>query len=240
MGNNVQGFEYENTVISALKESGFCGNITEGAGASAADADADFEVNGVRHLVEVKKDVGAQMGGTSARYIDGKFNITSDSVDVDTQEMIISALKTRVEPIEAMLERVGIDQFPASCPKDTWNEAKTEGFLKPINAKIRKDTDFIVNHYNKKGINYIQIGGAGLFYMGDNPANLPIPKLEGEIDIELRAGRSGSKVNAQGVAMVGGGLRAQGRLKFKGKSPFTLDDVDSIKGLFLETVDGKF
>jgi hypothetical protein len=182
-------------------------------------------------LVEVKKDDGAQMGGTSARYIDGEFAMAGDAVDSDTQEMIIAALDSRREAIESFLGRVGAEQFPLSCPKNVWTEAKTEGLLKPINAKIRKHTDFIVDHYNKKGINYIQIGGAGLFYLGENPANLPIPKLEGEIDIELRAGRSGSKVNAQGVAMVGGGLRAQGRLKFKGSSPYTLDDPESIKGL---------
>jgi hypothetical protein len=231
MGNNIEGFEYENTVIAALKQAGYCGSITEGAGASAADADADFQVGEARYLVEVKKDCGAQMGGTSARYIDGEFVIASEAVDADTQEMIIEALNNRVEPIEAMLKRIGAEQFPTSCPKETWTAAKTEGYLKPINAKIRKDTDFIINHYRKKGINYIQIGGAGLFYMGENPANLPIPKLEGEIDIELRAGRSGSKVNAQGVAMVGGGLRAQGRLKFHGRSPYSLDDPQSIKNV---------
>ena len=231
MGNNIEGFEYENTVIAALKQAGACGNITEGAGASAADADADFQVGGLRYLVEVKKDAGAQMGGTSARYIDGEFAMASDAVDSDTQEMIVEALSQRIEPIEAMLRRIGAEQFPTSCQKDTWTAAKTEGYLKPINAKIRKDTEFIINHYRKKGIHYIQIGGAGLFYMDSNPANLPIPKLEGEIDIELRAGRSGSKVNAQGVAMVGGSLRAQGRLKFKGSSPYTLDNPESIKCL---------
>jgi hypothetical protein len=230
MGNNIEGFEYENTVIAALKQAGICGTITEGAGASAADADADFQVNGVRYLVEVKKDAGAQMGGTSARYINGEFTMTSDAVDPDTQEMIIEALSNRVEPIEAMLARIGAEQFPTSCSKETWTAAKTEGYLIPINAKIRKDTEFIINHYRKKGISYIQIGGAGLFYMDSNPANLPIPKLDGEIDIELRAGRSGSKVNASGVAMVGGGLRAQGRLKFKGTSPLTLDDPENIRG----------
>ena len=175
MGNNIEGFEYENTVISALKSAGFCGSITEGAGASAADADADFEHEGKRYLVEVKKDGGAQMGGTSARYIDGEFVVASDSVDSDTQEMIVAALDSRREAIESFLKRVDATQFPLSCPKDMWTEAKTEGYLKPINAKIRKHTDFIVDHYNKKGINYIQIGGAGLFYLGENPANLPIP-----------------------------------------------------------------
>jgi len=229
MGNNIEGFEYENTVISALIESGYCGDIKQGAGSSAADADADILLANTRYLVEVKKDSGAQMGGTSVRYVDGAFTVASDAVDKDTQQMIIEALSPKVEAIEAMLHRIGSQKFPTSCSKEVWTAAKNEGYLKPINAKIRKDADFIINHYRKKGIDYIQIGGAGLFYMGNNPANLPIPKLEGEIDIELRAGRSGSKVNAEGIRVVGGGLRAQGRLKFKGTSPYSLDDPASIK-----------
>ena len=233
MSSNVEGFEYENAVIKALKDAGYCGNITEGAGASAADADADLRIGDVCYLVEVKKDAGAQMGGTSVRYIDGKFEVASDAVEQDTVDMIVEALKPKREAIDAFLRFVGVTQFPASCPKDVWNTAKVEGLLKPINAKIRKDTEFIANHYKKKGIHYIQIGGAGLFYLSENPANLPIPKLDGQIDIELRAGRSGSKLNAEGIKVVGGGLRAQGRLKFTGVSPYTLDDPESVRGLIM-------
>jgi hypothetical protein len=42
-------------------------------------------------------------------------------------------------------------------------------------------------------IDYIQIGGAGLFHLTNNPASFPVPRLEGEVDIELRPGKSGSK-----------------------------------------------
>ena len=77
----------------------------------------------------------------------------------------------------------------------------------------------------------MQIGGAGLFYLDENPANLPVPKLEGEIDIELRAGRSGSTLNAAGVRRVSGLLRAQARLKFKGESPISLDSPSGIAKL---------
>ena len=231
MSNNIEGFEYETTVIAALKEAGCCGNITEGAGASAAAADADLRIGDDCYLVEVKKDAGAQMGGTSVRYIDGEFEVASDALEQDTVEMILEALKPKQESIDAFLHFVGATQFPVSCTKEVWTTAKVAGLLKPINAKIRKDTEFIANHYKKKGIHYIQIGGAGLFYLSENPANLPIPKLEGSIDIELRAGRSGSKANADGVKVVGGGLRAQGRLKFNGVSPYTLDDPKSIESL---------
>ncbi len=228
MSANTQGFLYEDTVIRSLKEAGIAGTVLEGAGASATGVDADFMVDGKRYLLEVKKDADAQMGGTSVRYIDGKFEVVSDTVDSGTTDLIIAALDTRRDPIERLLAAIGGDKFPTTCDKHTWTIAKERGLLKPINAKIRQTTDFIVDHYKKKGIDYIQIGGAGLFYLGQNPANLPIPKLEGEIDIELRAGRSGSSVNAAGVRRVSGLLRAQGRLKFKGSSPISLDSGETI------------
>jgi hypothetical protein len=231
MSVNEQGFAYENVVIDALKFAGVAGNILEGAGASATGADADFVVDGNTYLLEVKKDADAQMGGTSVRYIDGKFEMVSDAVDPGTTDLIIAALDKKRDPIERLLAAIGGEKFPTTCDKHTWTVAKQKGLLKPINGKIKKNTNFIIDHYKKKGIDYIQIGGAGLFYLDKNPANLPIPKLEGEIDIELRAGRSGSSLNAAGQRRVSGLLRAQARLKFKGDSPITLDSATGIANL---------
>ena len=52
--------------------------------------------------------------------------------------------------------------------------------------------------------------------------------------LEIRPGRSGSKIKeyrGNFYEIVGAGIRVQGRLKFKGKSDFTLDDPNSIKEL---------
>ncbi len=231
MSNNELGFAYENEVIEALKAAGVAGDIQEGAGASATLADADFFVGGKKYLLEVKQDSHAQMGGTSVRYDNGSFEMVSEAVDTNTADLIISALDQKKEAIERFLAAIGAEKFPTTCDKYTWTAAKNKGLLKPINAKIKEDASFIIDHYKKKGIHYMQIGGAGLFYLDENPANLPVPKLEGEIDIELRAGRSGSTLNAAGVRRVSGLLRAQARLKFKGKSPISLDSPSGIAQL---------
>jgi hypothetical protein len=233
MSSNQLGFAYENDVIDSLVSAGIAGSILEGAGASATGADADFVVDGKTYLLEVKKDADAQMGGTSVRYNDGEFKIVSDNVDESTAALIISALTPKTPHIEKLLSAIGGEKFPTTCDKHIWTQAQQNGLLKPINAKIKKNTQFIIDHYKDKGIHYIQIGGAGLFYLDQNPANLPIPKLEGEIDIELRAGRSGSSLNAAGQRRVSGLLRAQARLKFKGSSPISLDSevgIAQIKG----------
>ncbi len=239
MSSNVEGFKYEKRVIEALAAAGVAGQIREGAGASSSSADADFVVNGERHLVEVKKDSFAQMGGTSVKYVNGEFvPVHSSTMDSDTVELVVRELQTKKEHVDRLISFLEKDSLPVSCEKDAWDTAKTAGLLRPINTKVRKDTSFLVEHYKSKGVDYIQIGNAGLFYLDKNPAKLPVPRLQGEVDIELRAGRSGSRKNSQGVSYVGGSLRAQGRLKFRGTSPFTLDSEDSIRKM-MEAINGK-
>ena len=228
MSNNEAGFAYENEIINSLKQAGLAGDILEGSGASATAADADFMLSGKKHLVEIKKDADAQMGGTSVRYDDGEFEIVSDSVDDSTASLIIAALAPKKNHIENLLRAIGGNKFPTTCDKYTWTVAKNKGLLKPINSKIRCGSKFIIDHYKDKGIHYMQIGGSGLFYLDENPANLPIPKLQGDIDIELRAGRSGSSLNAAGQRRVSGLLRVQGRLKFNGKSPIDLENPQTL------------
>ena len=97
-----------------------------------------------------------------------------------------------------------------------------------INTKVSHDVSYIAEHYAKKNVHYIQIGNSGVFYLKDNPADLPVPKLEGKIRIEIRSGRSGSKKRKDGVCVVGGGIRIQARLMTKNVSPYTFDDPESI------------
>lgn len=240
------GYQYEEAVISVLKSVGVTGNITAGAGASAAAADADIKIGDKIYNIEVKMDGKAQMGGTSLRYFpDGvviddpadpnakpqKFVIVSKSVEDDTVEMMEAALAPLEQDLNNFLAAIGAAKLPATVEKERWVQAVADGLLKPLNVKVKRTTKFIINHYAKKGVDYIQIGGAGLFYLANNPANLPIPQLDGEINIELRPGRSGTKKRKDGTPVVGGLLRVQGRLQFKGQSPYTLDDPESVMAM---------
>jgi hypothetical protein len=60
--------EYEQTVLDALKAAGIQGNIKAVAGSSATEPDSDFFVpvgNKGPHIMEIKMDWGAQLGGGS-------------------------------------------------------------------------------------------------------------------------------------------------------------------------------
>ena len=67
--------------------------------------------------------------------------------------------------------------------------------------------------------------------------NLPIPELQGEINIEMRiryaGGKSTYKDDKGNIYDIrNGGLALIGRLKTKGKSDYTLDDPESIRQMF--------
>lgn len=112
---------------------------------------------------------------------------------------------------------------------------KKKGLLAKINKNVKTSANFIIKHYNKKGVYYINIGGSGLFYMGKNPLKLPVPELKAEIQIEMRLGYGGGKLffpTDPPTPARSAGLRIQGRLLSKGKSPYSLDKEEDIRKLF--------
>lgn len=233
--SNQGGFQYESTVISAIRKAGLTGKITSGAGANAAAADADIKIGGQIFNIEVKLNNNAQMGGSSVRF--GREGVTLvKEMERDTEELLKAAIANEATALNRFISFIAnrtpkainrkTSGFPMSCTKEAWDAAASKKLL--VNVKIKHSADFIAKHYAKKGIFYIQIGGSGLFYLAGNPANLPIPKLSGDINIEIRSARSGAKTLASGIEVVGGGIRVQARLKASGKSPYTADDPASL------------
>ena len=125
---------------------------------------------------------------------------------------------------------VGKSDDPSAVTKEAWESAQKLGLLKAINSEVTRDAEFICDHYQKKNppVNYIQIGGAGLFHTGKNPLGIKdIPKLQGGINVEMRLGPGGAKTNKSlGIETKSSTLRLQGRLAFKAKSNHSLDNYE--------------
>ena len=224
MSRNVGGTIYEKKIINSIQKTRIAGNIDNPAGSSNTEPDADFIVAGIRHLLEVKQNSKTQMGGTSLAY-DGVNFSTSKAEMFDTRLLrnVIAAAKRKQPAIDKFLRYIGADGVPFTCSKETWKEARDQGLLKEVNTKVQTDAEFICRHYREKGVNYIQIGGSGLFHLGENPANLPIPKLQGKVDIEMRLGAGGSKNNN-----IGAGFRVQARLKDSVQSKYSFENPEEI------------
>jgi len=235
--NNKGGFEYEQRIVSSILAAGVAGNVQKAAGADANLPDADIKINGQIFNVEVKNSSDAQMGGSSIRYVPGgEVFLVEEQDDKAIEALIITAVESKRAEIEAMLrflykkKPAEINQratkFPFTCTKDAWIKAQANKLL--VNTKVISSLKFISDHYMKKNVYYIQIGGKGLFHLGSNPANLPVKQIDGVINLEIRSARSGSKMLSSGIAVVGGGLRVQARLVTKNKSDYNLEDPLSI------------
>jgi hypothetical protein len=106
-------------------------------------------------------------------------------------------------------------KLPFMIPVTIWDQAKDMGLLSNLNHFVEYNTDFIKTHYTSKNVNYIQIGNTGLYHLGKNPLDLNIPELHGDINIEIRLCRSGSKkrdINGTTMKVAGANYRIQGRL----------------------------
>jgi hypothetical protein len=243
-----KGLDYEVKIYNAIINSGLdffspgdkpsAGFSNQGAGDIEAKLkDKDFNI-------EVKMSANDQMGGGSFIYdFQSKKFTPAKPMDPSDQELLLSAVKPKVQAIDdyiiaaRKLEPVqyhkNISGIPIKVSKKGRDELKSKGLLKNINTKVVTDASFIAKHYNKKGVYYIQIGGAGLFYMGRNILSLPVPPLNGEIQVEIRLAYGGGKGSfPDGTETRTAGLRFQGRLIAKGKSPHTIDTVEGIQKLF--------
>tara|TARA_R110000868_G_scaffold4177_7_gene25984 strand:- start:3261 stop:4055 length:795 start_codon:yes stop_codon:yes gene_type:complete len=252
-GRNDGGLQYENNVLKALaaaqvpglefKADTSAGFSNQGAG------DVEATYNGKNFNIEIKSGAKDQMGGTSIRadFDKNVFEIVNiEAVDPAAVPYYTAAVESKREAFmdwKAFIQQQEPVELHAKMPntippgavaKDAWTSAKSQGLLVPFNAREQFDNvSAIVQHYNKKGVYYIQLGGAGLFYLGKDDIGLGVPPLEAQMQIEFGFRPAGSKPNRQyDVRTVGAGYRCQGRLMSKIKSPYTLDNAESIRTLF--------
>jgi len=199
--------------------------------------------------IEIKMDKNAQMGGSSVKFDGQNWSLAKKgkaSIDADTQELLIKAGQAKVKEYNNLMNHLKtyepkklhqqIKQIPFRCTKPAWEEAVRKGKLKPTNTTVKFNSTFIHDWYAGKNCYYMQIGKLGLFYLKKNPLKLPIPQLSGEIEIYMRLVRGGASMlktgefKGENVSTVN--LRAQGKLKLKGKSTYSLDNPKDCEFLF--------
>lgn len=244
------GLEYERKVHAAMKGAqvpDLNPGDRPGAGFSnqgAGDIEASYK--GKPFNVEIKLSAKDQMGGGSFRYqMQGQNFTPVKDIDPEDLELLMSAAKEKANDIDNYIKAArkidpvqyhkNISGIPLKISVEGRAELKKRGLLAKINKNVKTSANFIIKHYNKKGVYYINIGGSGLFYMGKNPLKLPVPELKAEIQIEMRLGFGGGKGSfptEPPTPARSAGLRLQGRLLTRGKSPYSLDNVEDVKKLF--------
>ncbi len=248
------GVDYENKVLTQIKPqikqiAGL--KLKEGsstAAFAATEPDLVLLFKGTQINIEIKQNNEAQMGGGSYNYNmrTKKFVLSAKTIiDPAIDKKLLEILNAKHKDLDNLLTYVKkneiaelanqVDGLPLTATKVMWEELTAKKFLVPLNGKQKVPYSFLHDHYSKKNCFYIQIGGSGFFYLKSNPLNLPVPQLKIPMEIELRLGRAGSKINSKlGVAVASGNMRAQGRLDKKTvlKSPYSLDKNGDFLKLF--------
>ena len=245
-----KGLQYELQVYHAIMSSkipGLSPGDKPAAGYSNQGAgDIEATYNGNPFNIEIKLDRKAQMGGGQLIYDRASESVKAHpnmvaKTDPDDISMILDAAEAKREAINTYIDELmfrGVEAygFPCSVPKEVRDSMTADGLSRAVNTVVKGSTRYIVDHYNRKGVYYIQIGGAGLFYLGKNPLNLPVPAFEGDAQIEMRIKYAGATPNSQGVKS--SNRRAEwvaiGRLMTSVKSSYSLDDTKSIQEMFSE------
>ena len=199
--------------------------------------DFAFELNGFEFLGESKLD-NAQYSSVNGTYDfnTGNFKFTYDKYSPELQSVMDNIVKKSKPKLTAWakdIKKQGVDLTTSSkkIPKTAWMQAQKAGLQKATTTKETVSADVISELYNKKQppVYYINIQGQGLFYMGENPLNLPVPKLEGTVDMVFRFKRSGTDANGNitpTLAFVPANIKVTGD-----KSNFNLDSPKSFEKL---------
>lgn len=228
-----KGFQYEKNLFNLLRENNFiseCFSENDIAGSDNKSPDLIINLNGKDINTEVKLNSSAQGGGTSVRYQNGDFSLVKKVVGVN-EENIYHLLKSKKNDIANMLDFHNATSIPFTTTKNLWNKSVEKGLLSKINCSIECDSSFIENHYVNKEVFYIHIGGKGLYYMYEDIANLGVPRLKCKSRLEIRLTRNGSKINSKGVRVCNSTLRIQSRILKIEKSPYSLENIDSLKSI---------
>ena len=218
---------------------------------STGEGDITLSVGGKVVNIEVKLSRNEQMGETSLRISPDKRTVEitkPDRVEPDAIPLYIEAGKAMFDEVRNYIKFVRTVEpldinskanmsFPfGSITKNAWIEARDAGYLKDLNQTVQfNDTKIIERLYNSKNVYYIQVGGAGLFYLGRNPMNLPVPRFDGKMQVEFRAKPGGSRPRSYGgqtIKVVGATYICAGRLKSNIRSNYSLDRVNDVIELF--------
>lgn len=252
----VGGLEYEAKVrravaatLKKMKNSDLTLKPDLAGGFASNVVDMYMDLKGKEIAFEIKMDKNAQMGGSSVKFDGSNWTLAEKgkaNIEADTQELLIKAAQGKVREYKALMTHLKtyepkklhkeIKKIPFRCTKPAWEKAVAAGKLKPTNTTVKFNAKFIHDWYAGKGCYYMQIGKLGLFYLKSNPLKLPVPQLAGDIEITMRLVRGGAQMlktgefKGENVSTVN--LRAQGKLKLKGKSTYSLDNQKDCEVIF--------
>ena len=259
-GNAFGGIIYEAFLIKTLNSAargnkeltiitnGKSKNKSAGYDSTQPDLIIEIEKNNkkAKILIEAKKNVGVRFGQVSLGLEDGKIILRKSGVELDPKTIpgglnLVARAQEGAAYLQEILDIINkeegtkIKSFPmgTSISKETYDKAVQSKAYKDFIA-LTEDLDKtrVANHYNSKGIYYIQIGGKGLYYMGKDINNLGVPELDASFKGSLRFKRG--SVKSTGKVFMGIISEPKIIASSLKKSPNTLGSIDGVNKVLLQ------
>ena len=202
------------------------------AGSNSKGFDVEFEVGGQKINVEVKAS-DAQYSSMTANF---DLNLQEFTLSQQTKfnDLINKELESVKKSISEYAKEADSKVWPAKISKEKYNELGSSGknIQKNISKTFEVPYELINELYNKKGINYINIAGKGLYYLGKDIYNLGVPKFNPNASATIRVARTATKKGDVTTT-----TRIFPKIDYKSleKSPYNLNDTQSVINLFENT-----
>ena len=250
-----KGRQYEQEIYDVFGASKQSIIKTENKGPTEKEGAADIvaSIAGFPFNVEAKLEIARYSSVTAKIAEDGNIIFAKDYTFNKELENAINKNIKNINKFKTRAEELGQNMSDFSrgvIDKVVWEQLKIEGYLRDARVNIELTSDIISEFYApinfiKKSppVYYIQIKGQGLFYMSENPLNLPIPKLESNVMVEVGYNTAGAiyktskgkdgKIKTQPTKNRKFGIRIKPfkLINIKEKSNFNIDTKEGIEKL---------
>ena len=187
-----RGFLYEGRVFNKLKSKNLVPTGITPAGPDPSKPDAVFKYNNVSYNLEVKLNLEADYGQGTLEYSQGKWGLGgANTPQADEMRNILNSVGA-VEFVNNQWGLMGIPYKGTVMNEQFTPEMVRQDYKRFTDRYLNVPLSSLFNYYASKNTSYLQIGGYGMYYMGSNPANLPVPQFNGALRLRIRTKRGGS------------------------------------------------
>ena len=230
-----KGIQEEQNVILSLLEASKKSKLIKviskkPAGSNSKGFDVEFEAGNQKINVEIKA-ANAQYSSMTAN-----FDLDSQEFSFSQNTLFNNLIKKELESVKNSISKyakeAGSKTWPAKISKEKYKELGSSGknIQKNITKTFEIPSELIVDLYNKKNINYINIEGKGLYYLKQDIYNLGVPKFNPKASATIRI--VPPKTSKAGIKTTTTRIFPKIDYKSLKKSSFDLSDPNSVVELF--------
>ena len=182
------GFLYEGRIHQKLKSKNLVPSGFSPAGTNPTAPDCMFIHEGVSYPLEVKLNLAADYGQGTLVYKDGWILGGAKGPAADEMRSILTSVGT-VNFTNTQWGLRGAPNKGVVANKEFTQQMVADDYRRFTSKFLSVPSSVLHSYYAAKNTFYIQIGDYGMYYMGGNPAGLPIPQFTPVLRIRIRLKR---------------------------------------------------